>query len=138
MLGGYTLLAGVGGMADVLLVDDNLDTCRLLLRLLGRLGHKVECIGSGAAAMKFLHEHALPQLMVLDYMMPDMDGLAVLKAIRADRQIAELPVVLYTASDDSEVHLQAKSLGVNDVWVKGWVDVAEMDLRIKKIAESKA
>jgi CheY-like chemotaxis protein len=66
----------------VLVVDDHLDTCELLVRLLQLSGYLAVCVESGPAALDFLGRRK-PDLMILDMKMPGMSGLDVLQAVCA-------------------------------------------------------
>src|SRR5437773_230915 len=100
-------------MASILLVDDNIDTVRPLARLLQYMGHKVHCATSGVEALGYLHA-IRPQLVLLDVSMPEMDGLEVLKRMRADGQLSSLPVVMYSALSDDARRNKAMQLGAVD------------------------
>ena len=108
----------------ILIVDDHPDTCGFLIRLLGQRGHAATSAGSGEAALAALAE-VRPSLIVLDYMMPGMSGLDVLRRIRSDAALAAIPVVIYSAAaHDGELRAEALRLGAAD-WVpkadpRGW------------------
>ncbi len=82
----------------LLLVDDDRLVCLGLGLLLRARGYEVEELHDGAAAMERLGRDPLPDLMLLDYEMPEMDGQEVLRRLRADPRLANLPVLLATAS----------------------------------------
>src|SRR5687767_12792727 len=75
----------------ILIVDDHPDTCGFLVRLLGKRGYAATCAASGEAALAAL-AGVRPSLIVLDYMMPGMSGLDVLRRIRSDAALAAVPV----------------------------------------------
>lgn len=108
-------------MRKVLIVDDNLEGCRPLARLLVREGHEVQCAGSGAEALEALRGDGF-ELVLLDIMMPGMDGIEVLRTMRADADPAlrEVPVLMYTALSDSEHVKRATAAGAQGYLVKGW------------------
>lgn len=111
-------------MADVLVVDDDVDTCRVLGRLLRALGHATVCLPDGRAALDHLAGH-VPALVVLDLMMPGLSGLDVLGRIRCDDRLAGVAVVLYTAAIDPNLARHARAAGAADVILKsgGWNDL---------------
>lgn len=87
----------------VLVVDDDPSVRRLLSVQLGLAGHEVHVADDGAAALVALGQQK-PDVMVLDVMMPLIDGWGVLEAIRAKPQFVDLPVILLTAkSQPSDV-----------------------------------
>lgn len=95
---------------SLLVVDDDPLLRRLLHRLLERDGYAVACAGSGAEALAVLREF-LPDLVILDWMMPGLDGAEVLRRMAADAATASLRVIVYTASNDSDVDREAVRLG---------------------------
>lgn len=100
-------------MAALLVVDDDPHVCDVLRRLLGRCGHAVTCVSGGAEALALLPS-LNPDLVILDWMMPGMDGAAVLRRLRAEASTSAVPVMVYTASDEPGVERQALQLGALD------------------------
>jgi CheY-like chemotaxis protein len=84
--------------ARVLVVDDEAEVCRGLGALLEGRGYQVELAYDGTQVLARLAREPLPDLVLLDYSMPELDGEAVLGAIRSDPRLAKLPVLLATAS----------------------------------------
>jgi DNA-binding response OmpR family regulator len=80
----------------VLIADDDEDILVLLRTVLERSGHEVVEAHDGAAALALAGERR-PDLAVLDISMPELDGLEVLRRLRADAETSQLPVVLLTA-----------------------------------------
>ena len=115
-------------MSLVLIVDDHEDTCRVMERLIRRLGPDAECVNSGAAALSFVVvKH--PSLVLLDVTMPGMDGFETLERLRATPGLAAVPVVMFTAMTDERCRRRAFELGATDYWVKGdfdWAGLARM------------
>ena len=108
-------------MPKVLIVDDNLEGCRPLARLLAREGHEVRCAASGPEALSLLKDQNGFQLILLDIMMPEMDGIQVLRALRSDENptLREIPVLMYTALSDSDTLKRATAAGAQGYLVKG-------------------
>jgi two-component system response regulator len=110
----------------ILLVDDDVD-CRMMIRdaiAQSEVGHRVFEVCSGEAAMDFLYRRGewaqapRPGLIYLDIEMPGMDGQSVLKAIKADADLRDIPVVMMTGvSDEQEMRLAAKA-GANSYTIK--------------------
>ena len=119
-------------MAHILIVDDNADLNRVLARLLKRLGHSVDAQESGEGALGYL-QSTLPDLVILDLMMPRIDGNEVLRRIREDPRTAKVPVVVYTAIADNAVRDHILSKGAQDYWVKASLDLAEMTQRLDAV-----
>ncbi len=101
----------------VLVVDDN-DLDRDMLRLgLESKDYQVGEARHGREALERMEREAF-DLVLLDVVMPQMNGLEVLKAIRRTRSLAELPVIMITARDKSEELVEAFQLGANDYITK--------------------
>src|SRR5262245_32367519 len=88
-------------MANVLIVDDDVDGCRPLGRLLEVVGHKPFFVHDGRAALTLL-DSVRPDMILLDVMMPGVNGIDVLKSIRANPLHKDLPVVIYSALNDQQ------------------------------------
>jgi CheY-like chemotaxis protein len=117
-------------VARVLVVDDNQDTCELLARLLRRAGHEAACVTSAPQALEHLARH-VPDLVILDVMMPGMTGLELLRALRAEGKIPATAVLIFTALSDEKTRAEAQRLGADGYVVKGagW---AELQSAIEK------
>jgi CheY-like chemotaxis protein len=118
-------------MASILLVDDSIDTCRPLARLLQYMGHTVQYATSGAEALECLHA-GRPELMLLDVSMPEMDGLELLQRLREEPDLSSLPVVMYTALSDETRRNRAMELGALDYLIKGQTHLGELQAKIKQ------
>lgn len=105
-------------MPKILIVDDNPDTCESLRRLLGRAGWEVLSVGDGAVAAKRLKE-IQAEVVLLDIMMPEVDGFGVLAQIRSDPQTSRTTVVMYSALADEETRARARDAGADGYLVKG-------------------
>jgi CheY-like chemotaxis protein len=113
----------------ILVVDDNLDACKPLCRLLEMDGYEAECILSGREALHSMHARK-PDLLILDIMMPGMSGLEVLETLRHDPDLKDLPVVMYTADVSERDREQAIQLGARDYLIKGQLSWQELRERI--------
>ena len=101
----------------ILIVDDQLDGGTILARLLKRCGHKAIAVTSGPAALSLL-KTTRPSVVILDYHMPDMSGIDVMRAIGADASNRDIPVIFYTADSDPSVMSEAIRLGAKKYLVK--------------------
>jgi CheY-like chemotaxis protein len=104
-------------VAKVLVVDDSVDTARALGLLLNHHGYHVDLAHDGEAALVML-ESSLPALIILDLMMPGIDGGEVLRRVREDPRTQRVPIVMFSAAGDPAVreHLLAK--GAQEYWLK--------------------
>jgi CheY-like chemotaxis protein len=104
-------------MANVLIVDDDIDGCKPLARLLQFVGHSTFFVHDGRAALSLLNR-VRPDMILLDMMMPGVDGMEVLKTIRAHPIHKDLPVIVYSALSDSQVQDAAIKSGAQSYLVK--------------------
>jgi CheY-like chemotaxis protein len=118
-------------MATVLIVDDQGETGHLLARVLNYMGHQGIHVFSGPDALDYVHRN-IPDVVVLDYMMPGMNGLQVLRELRRDPRTYKLPVIMFSANNDPELVESAIDAGASDFWVKATVAVEEMDARLSR------
>ena len=107
-------------MGHVVVVDDNPDLCTVLAKLLRAVGHDATPLTDGEAVVPLLRERPAA-LVILDVMMPGMDGFDVLAAIRGDARTADVPVVMFTAVGDPAVRRRALDGGAQDYLVKSRV-----------------
>ena len=113
---------------DILLVEDNAADAELTLRALQKhhLANRVHWVKDGAEALDYLFTsgvHAgrapgLPKLVLLDVRMPRIDGIEVLRRLRADERTKLLPVVVMTSSTHDKDMVESYRLGVNSFVVK--------------------
>ena len=110
--------AAPGAMAHrVLLADDNADLRDYIARLLRARGHVVETVPDGAAALASIRSEK-PDLLITDVMMPRLDGIGLLKAIRQDPALQDLSVILLSARSGEEARVEGLDSGADDYLVK--------------------
>src|SRR4051794_21731754 len=105
-------------MAKILIVDDSEDARETLAVVLRGRGHAVTCVPNGREALASVLAD-LPDVVLLDLLMPEMDGPSFLEVIRSYLRIQSLPVVILTALNDSPMIDRARALKVNSILVKG-------------------
>ena len=94
-----------------MVVDDDPDTVSILARHLQREGFAaIEAI-SGPECLRIVHEHRV-DVILLDLMMPDMDGFEVCRALKEDPDTADIPVIMITARDDLDARAEGMRLGL--------------------------
>ena len=99
-------------VAKILLVDDNTTNLQLLHETLDGLGYKLLIAKNGQTALTIARK-ALPSLILLDIMMPEMDGYEVCQRLKADENTSHIPIIFITALVDEED--EAKGLGMGAV-----------------------
>jgi len=113
---------------EILLVEDNPQDAEITLRALKRanLANHVQWLKDGEEALEFLFSQGQyadqpqprPRVMLLDIKMPKVDGLEVLKRLKADGRTSSIPVVMLTSSKEERDLLRSYDLGVNSYLVK--------------------
>lgn len=101
----------------ILIVDDDPHAIEILTRMLGREGYDCVSAASGAAALETARAKAV-DVILLDVMMPEMDGLQVCEHLRKDEALRQIPVILLTAKDDMETRSRGMALGVSEYLTK--------------------
>jgi CheY-like chemotaxis protein len=121
----------------VFVVDDDAAVCRLARHILELAGHEAVMFYDGQQALEAL-EQSTPDVVFTDLMMPRMDGLELLKRIRADARWAALPVVILTARGGANDRQLAEEAGVSDFLTKPFSSAQLLDLlrRLKPPAQS--
>jgi two-component system, sensor histidine kinase and response regulator len=112
----------------ILVVDDNPDNITLLQTILEEEGYRVLVASSGQEALQEMR-HELPNLVLLDVMMPEMDGFEVVRRIRRDRRFRSVPIVLITAYDDPFME-RGWRLGADD-FIRKPIEYDELMERIR-------
>ncbi len=112
----------------ILIVDDDPHAVEILTRMLEREGYECSSAASGAAALQLLRTQGV-DVILLDVMMPEMDGLQVCERLRQDSELRQIPVILLTAKDDMETRSRGMALGVSEYLTKP-VNKRELFLRI--------
>ncbi|MCB0190884.1 MAG: response regulator [Anaerolineae bacterium] len=117
----------------ILIVDDQLSAREVLRGLLTGQGYNLIFASNGEEALAMARE-SIPDLILLDVMMPGMDGFEVCEAVRADTRIAEVPILLVTALDDRESRLRGIKAGADDFISKPY-DQNELRARVQTIVK---
>jgi PAS domain S-box-containing protein len=101
----------------VLVADDNADLRGYISRLLSAHGYVVESVPNGRAALNALHT-ALPDILVTDVMMPELDGIGLVREIRADASLRELPVIMLSARAGVDAKIEGLATAADDYLTK--------------------
>lgn len=105
-------------MSRILVVEDDADMASLAQRWLERAGHTVSVTADGTAALRMLEADPLPDLALLDVMLPKTDGFEVLRRIRTGTRTKRLPVIMVTSFSRDKDAARGRELGANDYIVK--------------------
>ncbi|MDB4962916.1 MAG: Two-component response regulator [Myxococcales bacterium] len=97
---------------SVLVVDDDADIREVMQLMLERHGYEVKVAADGVEALERLHEGEPPSVILLDLMMPGMNGLEFRAAQLRDPSISEVPVVALTGANNVATHAKASGLEV--------------------------
>jgi DNA-binding response OmpR family regulator len=103
--------------AHVLIVDDDPDTVFVLAHFVRREGFVAIEAGSGLEALRILSDRPV-DVILLDLMMPGMDGFEVCRVLKRDPATAEIPVIMITARDDLEARAESIRLGISEFLTK--------------------
>ena len=125
--------AGRALPARVLVADDNADMREYLARLLRTAGYQVTTVTDGQAALDAVRAGA-PDLVISDVMMPRLDGLGLVAALRADARTAAVPVLLLSARAGPEASIEGLRAGADDYLVKPF-SAAELLARARASVE---
>lgn len=114
--------------AKILIVDDDELICDMLSEHFHRLGYSVLSAKNGKEALEIITKQK-PNIVILDYMMPVLDGIAALKKIKSNPKISDIPVVMLTVKSQQENILQGLKSGASDYVTKPF-DIEELSQRV--------
>ena len=120
--------------ARILIVDDERQNRQLLEVMLAPEGFDLRTAGNGEEALAMVARQP-PDLILLDVMMPGMDGYEVTARIKADPATSNIPVVIVTALDDRNARMLGLTAGAEDFLTKP-VDRAELSVRVRNTRPS--
>ena len=105
-------------MGRILIIDDMPGSRETMAKLLKQKGYETDCAGNGEEGIAKMRK-SIPDLILLDHMMPKVDGLSFLAQIRRFPRWKNMPVIMYTGIRDRAHHMKAATLGVSEYLVKG-------------------
>jgi PleD family two-component response regulator len=117
------------GKARLLIVEDDHDISNMLKIYFTGLGYDVDAAIRGGEALEKTR-HVLPHLIVLDIMLPDIDGYEVCRTLRTNTRTSHIPVIFLTQKDERSDRLQGLELGADDYITKPF-DIEELKLRVQ-------
>jgi sigma-B regulation protein RsbU (phosphoserine phosphatase) len=115
---------------NVLIADDDRMAREILSRTLTRMGFSVTAVADGAEAWQHLEGVTVPELAILDWMMPRMDGPEVLRRVRRERPLANLYLILLTSLESRSDVIAGLDAGADDYIVKPF-DPDELRARVQ-------
>jgi DNA-binding response OmpR family regulator len=115
-------------MSRVLIVEDDPDIAQLIAHYLQKAGHTTECLTSGSGVVAHARASA-PDVVLLDLMLPGIDGLMVCQALRAQRETAGIPIIMLTARGEEGDRIAGLELGADDYMTKPF-SPGELNARI--------
>ena len=125
------------GKARIMMVDDeplNMDVLQVHLEAEGY--NRFVKVDQSTEAMARIRE-VQPDVLLLDLVMPDVDGFEILQTLRQDGELKHLPVIVLTSSDDAQTKLKALQMGATDFLAKP-VDASELALRMRNTLSTRA
>ena len=117
------------GKSRLLVVEDDNDISNMLKIYFNSLGYDVDVAPRGSEALDKTHT-VLPHLIVLDIMLPDIDGYEVCRRLRQSTRTSHIPVIFLTQKDERSDKLQGLELGADDYITKPF-DIEELKLRVQ-------
>ncbi len=118
----------------ILVADDNPLVTQLLAHRLGSRGFNVVAVEDGVKAVEAAHR-LMPDILVLDGMMPGLDGFAVIKTLKADDTTASIPILMLSSLKGEKDIVGALNAGASDYLVKPFIP-EELVLRVKRLLDA--
>src|SRR3981081_3081075 len=113
----------------ILVVDDHEDNIELLRARLEARGYEIHAASDGQAALDQV-DRLIPDLILLDVMMPKMDGMEVVRRLKADKNLPFIPVIMQTALDTTANKVEGLDAGADDYITKP-INFAELEAKVK-------
>ncbi len=117
------------GLARLLVVEDDIDIAKMLKIYFSGLQYEVDVANRGRDALEKTRQ-VLPHLIILDIMLPDIDGYEVCRTLRTNTRTSHIPVIFLTQKDERSDKLQGLELGADDYITKPF-DIEELKLRVQ-------
>ncbi|CAO6132184.1 OmpR Response regulators consisting of a CheY-like receiver domain and a winged-helix DNA-binding domain [Candidatus Pelagibacterales bacterium] len=118
-------------LANVLLVEDEKSITTLIKYNLEKEGYKVYCSETGEDALKIIKEK-IPDLVILDWMLPDTSGIDICRQIKVDKKLKNIPVLILTAKGEPDDKIKGLEVGADDYVTKPFNN-KELLLRVKSL-----
>ena len=118
-------------MKKILVVDDKSSISRLIVQFLSR-SFEVETKEDGLLALEWLHEGNIPDLILTDLQMPNIDGIELIKRLKESGYFSDIPIIVLSSKEGSEDRIKCLRLGAEDYIVKPF-NPEELLIRIEKV-----
>jgi CheY-like chemotaxis protein len=115
--------------AQILIIEDNPDIAHLLRLYFENKGYQINLAGTGEAALKEA-AHLIPHLIILDIILPDIDGYEICRRLRTQPRTSHVPIIFLTQKDEQSDKLQGLQLGADDYITKPF-DLEELGWRVQ-------
>jgi DNA-binding response OmpR family regulator len=120
---------------NIVVIDDDLELLKLITMLLRRIGAQSQTFFDGGGALNYLEDN-VPGLVILDLMLPDMDGFEILKWIRADQRFTTVPVLILSAKADPVTIRRGLDTGADGYVTKPYIANSLID-RVRLLLNGK-
>jgi two-component system alkaline phosphatase synthesis response regulator PhoP len=121
-------------MAKIMVVDDEPDIRMVLSRILKKRGYEVELCESAEEAIEKLRSGNLPELIIMDLMMPGMSGTEACRVIKSDPELKEIPLVILTVMSEPEAKEESRDAGA-DAHVDKPINMAKLFATIEALLQ---
>ena len=125
------MLTDLEGRGRIMVVDDDPDVSAMLRTYFMMQGYEVDAVSYGADVLPRCHSHR-PDLVLLDIMLPDVDGYEVCRELRSDLYTNRIPIIFLTQKDSRTDRLAGLALGSDDYVTKPF-NVEELKLRVRNV-----
>lgn len=117
--------------SHILIVDDEPDVCEVIQDRLQASGYQTHYVLNGSSALEYTSQHK-PDLILLDVMMPDMDGYEVSRRLMNSEPLSSVPIIMLTAKQSQSDKIRALTMGIDDYITKPY-DADELVARIESV-----
>lgn len=100
-------------MSSILIVDDDEINSKMLAKRLSKRGHEVTTVSSGYECLEYI-QNEIPDLILLDILMPELSGIEVLESLRKTYSAIDIPIIMVTSKSDASDIVSALRAGAND------------------------
>lgn len=121
--------------AKILIVDDAVENIRLLAEIL-KVDYDILIAKNGREAISFIAKETLPDLILLDIMMPDIDGYEVCKAFKENEKTKTIPIIFLSALRENDEEYQGLSLGAED-YIRKPFNAEIVKVRVRNLVKLK-